>query len=70
MTHPKTRRALWHPALPFALLLVSAYRLAQGHTGWTTLAAASVVGLWLVLAAYDRATRHRLLDWLYSEEGE
>jgi hypothetical protein len=52
-------------ALPFGYFV---YRVSvSGFTTFRTIGLA-VVTLWFVLAVVDLATRHRYLDWLYSED--
>jgi len=61
---------LWNPlavAIPFAYLAYSAY-VAGFPAGRT--AGAAFVGLWFGLSAFDAASGHRWLDWLYSGEAE
>jgi hypothetical protein len=66
--HPFLRRVGWNPAIvamPFAYLAYTTY--LAGFPVPRTIGAA-FVGLWFGLSVFDFATRHRLLDWLYSDE--
>lgn len=68
--HPLLRRLQWHPvlvAVPLAYLGYTAY-LAGFPLGRT--AGAAFVAFWFALSAFDLASGHRWLDWLYSEEAE
>ena len=66
--HPRLRLFSWHPllaAVPFSYLV---HRVSvRGFTTLGTITLA-VVTIWFVLAVVDLATRHRYLDWLYSED--
>ena len=66
--HPFLRRLKWNPlvvAFPFTYLAYTAYLL--GFPAART-AGAAFVGFWFGLSAYDAVSRHRWLDWLYSED--
>jgi hypothetical protein len=66
--HPLIRRLQWNPivvAVPLVYLGYSAY--LQGFPLWRT-SGAAFVGLWFGLSAFDMASGHRLLDWIYSDE--
>lgn len=54
-------------AIPFAYLSHTAY-LAGFPLGRT--AGAAFVGIWFGLSAFDAISRHKWLDWLYSEEAK
>jgi len=64
------RRLIWHPLLVVLLFAELAYRTYLGRTGILGLASLGFIGFWLGLSVYDWLTAHRLLDYLYSEEGE
>jgi hypothetical protein len=66
--HPFLRRLSWNPlivAVPLVYLGYTAYRggFPAGRT-----AGAGFVALWFGLSVFDALSRHRLLDWLYSDE--
>ena len=68
--HPLLRRLQWNPfvvAAPLAFLGYTAY-LNGFPIGRTT--GAVFVALWFGLSAFDMASGHRWLDWLYSDETE
>jgi hypothetical protein len=68
--HPFIRRLGWNPfivAVPLAYLGYTAY-LKGFPVGRT--AGAAFVAFWFGLSAFDAISRHRLLDWLYSDKDE
>jgi hypothetical protein len=44
------------------------YRTYLGRAGIAGLLGLAFIGLWFALSMYDWVTRHRWLDWLYSDE--
>ena len=68
--HSFFRRLQWNPlvvAIPLAFLSYTAY-LHSFSLGRT--AGAAFVAFWFGLSVYDALSGHRLLDWLYSDDGE
>ena len=70
MKHPLSRRLIWHPAIAAVPLIWFAIRLATGTRTLNVIAGSIVVGVWFFLAVCDIATKHRVLDWLYSDDGQ
>ena len=68
MKHPLWRRLIWHPAIVLIPVIWFTVRLVMGIRTLWVIAGSIVVGVWFALAVCDIATRHRVLDWLYSDD--
>ena len=68
MKHPLWRRLLWHPAVALIPFISFGMRLADGVWTFRAIAGSIVVSIWFLLAVWDLATRHSVLDWLYSDD--
>jgi hypothetical protein len=61
---------LWNPLVVAVPLTYLGYTAYIGGFPLGRTAGAVFVGLWFGLSAFDTASGHRLLDWLYSDEAE
>ena len=68
--HPLTRRLLWNPLVVAVLLAYLGYTAYLSGFPAGRTAGAAFVGLWFGLSAFDAASGHRWLDWLYSGAAE
>ena len=68
--HPTFRKLSWHPlvvAIPLAILVYSFYR--HGFS-FIWMIAWVIICIWFLMSVYNLATKHQLLDWMYSDDEE
>ncbi|HZL38210.1 MAG TPA: hypothetical protein VFC78_23045 [Tepidisphaeraceae bacterium] len=67
-SHPPARLLVWNPAFVAVLTAFFVERMWRLGYSPSRLGGTVVGSIWLLLAAYDWFSDHRLLDWMYSQD--